>query len=154
MLYQGSGDDMTRKGFTLIEMIVVVAIIGFLVTITFPSLSGSLQKQNVRTARDAVASLHSKARAVSIRRGLRTTLHLTSGVVYITTSHPVTGVRDTIDTVQDIPDRFGVGFTTARDSLVFDARGIGTESSSTLIIVSQSGFSDSVSVSKIGRLVK
>ena len=144
---------MKRKGFTLIELIVVVGLIGFLSVLLFPTLAGTLQKQDVRAARDAVASLHGKARANAVRKGLNTTLHLTSGVIYITSAHPVTGVLDTLSGgVQNLATRWGVGWVTSRDSLVFDSRGLGIESSATTIIVSKSGFADTVEVSRIGRV--
>lgn len=50
-----------KKGFTLIEMLVVVAIIAILVAITVPAVSGALEK--AREATDA-ANLHS-AKAVA-----------------------------------------------------------------------------------------
>lgn len=146
---------MTRKGFTLIELIVVVGLIGLLAAMLIPTLGGTLQKQDVRSVRNVVASLHAKAKAVAVRRGLSTTLHLASGVVYITSAHPVTGVLDTVrGGVQDLATRWGVGWVTSRDSLVFDSRGLGIESSATTIIISKSGFADTLAISRIGTVVK
>jgi prepilin-type N-terminal cleavage/methylation domain-containing protein len=146
---------MTKNGFTLIELIVVVGLIGLLSTLMFPTLAGSLQKQDVRVARDAVASLHAKAKANAVRRGLSTTLHLAGGAIYITSTHPVTGALDTLSGgVQDLDLRWGVGLRTTRDDLVFDSRGLGTETSATTIVVSKSGFADTLTVSRIGSVVK
>ena len=149
---------MNTKGFTLIEIIVVLGLIGLLAAVAFRSLGPSFTAQQVRSARDQVASMHAKARANAIRRGSVTTLHLTSGNLMITSREPLTGNPDTIGAVYDVVAKYGVSFTMVssptRDSLVFDSRGIGTETSPTDIIVSRSGYTDTVTVSAVGRILK
>lgn len=51
-----------RKGFTLIELIVVIAIIGVLVAILVPSMLGYVRKSKISSANDAAASVQ---RAIS-----------------------------------------------------------------------------------------
>lgn len=146
---------MTRRGFTLIEIIVVIGLIGLMAVIGFRALGPSLSKQQVISARNEIAAMHSKAKANAIHRAMTTTLHLTSGYLMITSTEPVTSTPDTIGSIYDIVDKYGVRFTTSptRDSLVFDSRGIGTETASTLIIVSKDGHADTVSVSSVGRIL-
>ncbi len=147
---------MKTKGFTLIELLVVIGLIGVMATIAFRTLGGGFSKQQVRSARDQVASMHAKARANAIRRGSLTTLHLTNGNLLITSRAPLTGNPDTIGAIYDVVAKYGVSFTTSptRDSLVFDSRGIGTGTSTTNIIVSKSGHADTVTVSAVGRILK
>jgi prepilin-type N-terminal cleavage/methylation domain-containing protein len=142
------------EGFTLIELVVVLSIIGALVVFGVPTLVGSFDSQNVHSARDAVATVHGAARANAIRRGSSATFHVGSNSVFVTAAHPVTGVLDTIGDVRNLRNQYGVTLTSTRDSLVFDSRGLGTETSSTLIIVSKSGIADSIEISQIGRIVK
>ncbi len=145
---------MNRRGFTIIELIIVLSVLGTLILIGYPTLAVTLEKQNVRSARDVVAQMHGRARQSAISRGTRTTLRLTSGSLLITAAHPVTGALDTVTTPRDVVADYGVAFTTTRDSLVFDPRGMGTEGSNTVIVVSKAGYSDSLQISAIGRLRK
>ena len=145
---------MSRNAFTVIELIIVITVLGTLVLLGYPKLAGTLEKQDVRSARDVVAQMHSRARQNAISRGTRTTLRLQSGDLLITAAHPVTGALDTVTTPRDVVGDYGVAYTTSRDSLIFDPRGMGIEGSSTVIVVSKAGYSDSVEISAIGRLRK
>lgn len=57
----------TNKGFTLIEMMVVVGIIGVLSAISYPSLTGMVRKYNFRAAAYDVLMTVTQARGNAIR---------------------------------------------------------------------------------------
>src|SRR5438552_4788870 len=81
------GIAMRRSGFTTIEMVIVVVLIGIIAMIGFPKISKTLDKTNVRSARDAVGTLAGTARAAAIQRGCRTALHFTGNTAWVTTAN-------------------------------------------------------------------
>src|SRR5438309_409300 len=66
---------MKRSGFTTIEMVIVVVLIGLIAAIGFPKIRQSLDKANVRSARAAVGTLAATARAAAIQRGCPGVIH-------------------------------------------------------------------------------
>src|SRR5213594_1298758 len=102
---------MRRSGFTTIEMVIVVVLIGIIAMIGFPTISKTLDKTNVGTAR-----------AAAIQRGCRSVLHFTGNTVWVTTACPTT--VDTVSGVQDLYARFKVTMSASRDSVQYDPRGL------------------------------
>ncbi len=99
---------MRRSGFTTIEMVIVVVLIGIIAMFGFPKIRQALDKTNLRSARDAVGTLAATARAASVQRGCRSALHFTAtpSTVWVTTACPTK--VDTVSGVQDLTKRFKV----------------------------------------------
>lgn len=143
-----------RRGFTLIEMVMVILLVGIMMTVAISYLGTGSNKASVRGAMDAVASLQSVAKNSAIQRGR------TARLVFISASNKLlvvankssgTGV-DTVGKVEDLGTRFGVTFTTTTDTLVFTPRGIGSNSSGTTVIITKGTFKDTLTISAAGRL--
>lgn len=144
------------RGFTLIEVVMVVVLVGVLMSVALPFFRNATTKSSVRGAMDAMGSLHAVAKATSIQRGRITRLVFlpaSSVALVVASDASGTGV-DTVGAVEDLAERFGVSFTTTRDTLVFTPRGIGAELSGTTIIVSKVDFSDTITISAAGRLTR
>ena len=79
---------MQRSGFTTIEMVIVVVLIGLIAAIGFPKIRQSLDKANVRSARAAVGTLAAMARSAAIQRGCPGVIHFlaTNATVWVTTT--------------------------------------------------------------------
>ena len=59
----------TFPGTTLPELLIALAVLSILVTLTAPRLAGALDGHAVRGARDGAAALFSRARALALARG-------------------------------------------------------------------------------------
>lgn len=148
---------MSRSGFTTIEMLIVVAIIGIITLIGFPKIRRTLDKTSVRSARTAVGTLVATARAAAIQRGCVGVVHFTAtnATVWVTTNCAVK--VDTVSGVQKLATRFNVSMVATRDSLRFDPRGLSMDnlgSTNTVIRFTGSvgGNVDSTVVSPMGKV--
>ena len=147
---------MSRSGFTAIEMVIVVTLIGLIALIGFPKIRQSLDRTNVRSARDAVGTLAGTARAASIQRGCRSVLHFTANTVWVTTACPTK--VDTVSGVQDLYARFKVTMSASRDSVQYDPRGLSMDAFASNTVARLTGSvttnQDSVMINPIGKVVR
>ncbi|PYO38635.1 MAG: hypothetical protein DMD33_20660 [Gemmatimonadetes bacterium] len=149
---------MNRSGFTTIEMVIVVVIIGIIAAMTFPTIRRTLDKTNVRSARVAVGTLAATARAAAVQRGCRGTLHFTSATstVWVTTWCPPK--LDTVGSVQSLSTRFKVVMSASRDSVQYDPRGLSMDNFPSTTVVRLTGSiasnQDSVQINPIGKVVR
>ena len=60
-----------QEGFTLIELVTVLVILGVIAALALPSFEGMIQSQRVRTASESVLNGLQLARAEAIRRNAR-----------------------------------------------------------------------------------
>jgi prepilin-type N-terminal cleavage/methylation domain-containing protein len=143
-----------RRGFSFMELMVVVTMIGIMLAVALPYLRSSTSKASARGAADAVTALHSRARMAAISRGRSAKLVIPSGTnkVLVIASKVTTSGIDTLGKVVDLAGQYGVTITSTSDTVSFSPRGIGTFSSLITIIISKSGFSDTLKISRGGRL--
>ncbi|MEK6769230.1 MAG: GspH/FimT family pseudopilin [Gemmatimonadota bacterium] len=144
------------RGFTLIEMVMVVVLVGILMSVALPFFRTGSTKSSVRGAMDAIGSLHAVAKATAIQRGRFARLVMIPGsATALVVANRSTGtVLDTIGSVENLGTRFSITFTTTRDTLVFTPRGIGAELSGTTIIIIRGDFRDTITISAAGRLTR
>lgn len=147
---------VTQRGFSLIEVLTVMIMIGIVSALALPRLGNTLAHQDVRGARAYITAAHARARASAVSRGRRTAFAIKNGVIAIRSQHPMTGVNEIIGgAVDTVTERFGVTLSIdpiARDTLVFDPRGLGMETTTTTIIITKRGFSDTIDIAPLGRI--
>lgn len=143
------------RGFTLIELLLVIVIAGLLMGVAIPTFLKFSDKSALRSAGVAVSSLHARARIAAIQRGRNTRLKMsaTSNTMWIVSTNAAGTGLDTIGTVENLNSRFGITFTTTRDSLTFTPRGIGFETSGTTIILLKGTKADTLTVTAAGRML-
>jgi prepilin-type N-terminal cleavage/methylation domain-containing protein len=145
---------MGKRGFSFVEMMVVVALIGIMAAIGFPRIRDALLKQNVRSARAATQGLVVKTRAVAVARGCRATLHLASGGAMWVTACRLTGAGlDTLGLIEQMGTRYNVSVTPSRDSLVYDSRGLNSEFQQVVVRFSVSSLTDSTVINALGKVM-
>lgn len=139
----------------MIEMLLVIVIAGLMMGIAIPTFLRFSDRNALNSAAVAVSSLHARARLASIQRGRTTRLKMNkdqSKMWVVATNAAGTGL-DTVGSVENLNTRFGITFTTTRDSLTFTPRGIGYETSATTIILSKGTKADTLTVTAAGRMI-
>lgn len=149
---------MRRAGFTFIEILIVMIIIGVVAAIGIPRVRGAVQSQNVRSARAAVATMVAKARAAAVERGCRSSVQLRStGQAWVTSCRKTQigggATLDTLGGVDQVAARFSVTMTPSRDSIRFDPRGLNVDYTQTIVRFSSGSSSDSVVINQLGKVV-
>ncbi len=149
---------MRTKGFTTIEMVMVVVIIGVIAAVGFPRIRGALASQNVRSARAAAQTFVVKARAVAVQRGCRGTLHTPAdGRMWVTVCRVVPAAGSTVDTlgpIETLATRYNVTITPSRDSISFDARGLKINFERVRVTFVHGSITDSLVVNEVGKVVR
>jgi prepilin-type N-terminal cleavage/methylation domain-containing protein len=146
------------RGFSLVEMLMVVVIIGIMLRFGLPYFRTANTKADVRSAADLVSSLHATTKQAAVQRGRVSQLIMDrTNQTMVVVANKVTGSGvDTVGSVQSLSSRFGVAFSTSptRDTLMFTPRGLGVESSDTRIIIAKGSFRDTLIISSAGRLMR
>ncbi len=145
------------SGFSLIELLIVVTMVGILTAMVAPSIRRGMIRNEVFNARNAVANLYTTARLTGLQTTRRVVLKRSGNVVHIAAWPRLDGTggataRDTIGAVIDLNDRYGVTLTVNADSILIDPKGFGGATLNW--VVSRGGFSDSVRVNNLGVVLR
>lgn len=149
--------DSGRRGFSAIEMLIVMVLIGVMTAIALPFLRTGPSKSSVQGASSAIASYHAIARNAAIARGRTAILVLKTtapAMVLVVARRPGSSAVDTVGAVANLYVTFGVALTTTSDSVIFTPRGIGVSSSTTTVISTRGGVADTLTISAAGRLIR
>jgi len=144
------------SGFSVLELLMVVIIVGIMMAVAIPILRNSSPKTAVRGAGDEISRLYATARATSIQRGKTAWLVLnpTESTVMVTAMKVGAAGIDTIAKPDNLNTRYSVTFTDSNDQLVFTPRGIGANLTTTMVIISSTtgGIVDTVFIYPTGRI--
>ena len=146
----------SRSGFTLIEMLIVVSLMGLMGMFALPRLRGSTNSMSVRSARQQTAEMLIVARASAVRSGADSRFIRSGNVVRVVVDSSGTLVTIAArDLYTSLGVTLAVGGTAPRDTFRFSPRGqaIGLTGPATLRFTSGSSH-DSVCVSKLGKVAR
>jgi len=152
-------------GFSLVETLIVIVILGVVLAIAFPRLVRARARIDVTAAREAFGSAHSLARQVAGQYGRLGKLHLDPNgnsfwITIDTSSIPGLQILDTIRPVVDIDGQFGgVRVDAKPKTFCFDPRGLPTargacDLPNATIVFSRGRVADTVTISRLGRLLR
>ena len=138
-------------GFTVVELMLVVAIFGIVASIAFPKMRNATAQAGVRSAKQALAERVVVARAAAIRRN-RTAKFVRVG----NTTKIVVDSSGTLVTLEAARDAYalnGVTLSGVVDTITSDARGmaVGLTAAKT-IVVTRAGIRDSVCIDVLGKV--
>jgi prepilin-type N-terminal cleavage/methylation domain-containing protein len=151
-----------RRGFTLLEVIIVLALLAVIAAMGAPRLSAALRRRTTQTAADQFATAHSLARATAVRYGRVAQLHIDAGTrrfwVDVDTSANNIGQRATIWYTRDLTQPSLV-MASNRSLLCFDARGLplvlgACEAGDATVIFTMREKADTVTTAALGKILR
>jgi len=145
------------NGFTLIEMLIVLVIIGLSGLIALPKLNQAFAQSNVLSAKARLAALYNAARATAVSGNQTATLRINGNqvMVYATPRRKAPIGANTLDTIvrpTDLSSSFGVTLSGGYDSVRIASSGLGMDSAA--IVLTKYTSIDTLYISRYGRVLK
>jgi len=141
---------MNRRGFSLIELLIVIVLIGAISSFAIPLVRRGMEARRVAGARISITTMNAKARALAVQQSRVVRFIVSGNEIRLVSLHPVTGAVTVVEQ-RNLNTVYGVTVGTTRDTLVYDPRGLGLQNSSTTIAVSRpGGFADTVVITSLG----
>ena len=136
-----------RVGFTILEVLLVVTIIGVLTGVAIPRTRYALDRIAVNNAASDAAALLELARHLAMTRGERVSVDIDSAPARLT-------VRSGVDTIRRRDEKaiHGVRFAPSRSPVVYSQLGMGSGVSNLTLVVTRGSAAETVTVSRLGRV--
>jgi len=154
--------ETQRRGFTMIETVMVLTLVAIVAAIGAPKLTAALQRRTTASAADQFVLTHSLTRSTALRYGRVAQLHIDATLkrfwIDVDTSANGVGQRATIASVRDVSGD-GLVMTSTRALLCFDAGGIAStsgscESADVMVIFSDGATADTVATTALGKVLR
>lgn len=147
----------SRRGFTLVETVVVLIIASIAMAISLPKFAGMRDRMSVRSAKQQVTAYLATARAAAIRQSQSSQFHIVSSTIWSTVNQP-DGTNITVSKSVPLNTARGVtitlGGSSPSDSIMFDSRGMSSTGSSRTYVITRNSTKDSVCVSRLGLIAR
>ena len=143
------------NGFTLIETLIVLVIIGLAGLIALPRLNTAFAQSNVLSAKARLMALYSTARATAVSSNRTAVLRINGNQVYVYASPRRSAGAGTVDTIvrpSNLSTTYGVTLSGGVDSVRVASTGLGLDSAA--IVFTKYSAVDTVFISRYGRVLK
>jgi prepilin-type N-terminal cleavage/methylation domain-containing protein len=137
-----------QRGVTLVELVVVLALIGALVGWGIPRMSAGMDWLAVDTAAHEVASFYATARFAAGQHGTRVRVEFGKDTLRAVFE----GVHDSLFRAQSGPARHGVAFRTSKSVIRIGSSGYGWGASNTTLVFRRGLVAESLTTSRLGRM--
>ncbi len=137
-----------RQGFTLIEMAIVLVVVGILICMAAPRLTGYADRLAVRRAADETAAFYNRARIASVYRAVRVRVRFSSDSLLAVAE----GVPDSVVWRLPGPAKYGVWLAASRPETRLYPNGLGLGAANTKLVFRRGEAGDSLTISRLGRL--
>ncbi|MEJ7812947.1 MAG: GspH/FimT family pseudopilin [Gemmatimonadaceae bacterium] len=136
-----------RTGATLIELTVVIAIVAIMAAVGLPPLISAHDHASVRSATTDLVAVLARARHSAVLGGRRVAVRFDTAAARVL----VIAGADTLG-VHPLRATHGVSLATSRDSITYGPLGVGYGASNTTITLSRRAATDTVIISRLGRV--
>jgi type II secretory pathway pseudopilin PulG len=136
-----------RWGHTLLELVLVVTIIGLVSVAGVSALAQHLDRLEVRAAVAEAAGALARARDEALARHAPVSVRIDT--VRATLTLRARGARPV---EYALGHAHGVSLSTSRDSIAFDARGLGYGAANLTLVARRGAAADTLVVSRLGRV--
>ena len=146
---------MGRKGFSTIEMIIVVILIGIIASIGFPRLRRGLEKQRIRNTKALLATMVATARGTAIQRGCTARLNIATDSVWVTACGLVGNPppqNQLVGTAKRVKADVNITLTSTQPTITYDPRGMRLTFQPTTVRVIGPTYQDSVVINELGKV--
>ncbi len=140
------------SGFTLLELLIIVVLMGLVTAMVFPRMGGVRASAALRAARVQFASSLATARAAAVRFGRPAQLKRTGNNIQVRADTGGTGTFVSLGPSVPLDSQFSVTLGASVDSVVFGPRGLATNlsSSGAQFALVRGTIRDSVCLTRLG----
>ena len=139
-----------HRGFTLVEILVVITIVGILLSVVVPRYGSVAAAMRVHSAKQEMSSMLTQARATAIQTDRTVQVIRSNNLVTLVS---VNGAIRTTISQQDLGTQFGITLSSTKDTVGYDSRGMVAGNSVTLKFVVTNGVTrDSVCLMALGTI--
>jgi prepilin-type N-terminal cleavage/methylation domain-containing protein len=136
-----------RCGYTLVELVIVLAVLAGVCAIGIRAIGHQLDRVAVVNAIGEAAEAMARARDEALARHAMVSVHIdTAGRLLTLHTHGARLPRHALGHAH------GVSLATTRDSVVFDARGLGYGAANLTLVARRGSAAETLVVSRLGRL--
>ncbi len=147
-----------QRGFTLVEALLAIVILGMVVGLGFPRMSAATTRASIRGARTTLINMLAKARTAATQANRIALLKIGDNNAVILLRPrllPGAGDADTLGLIERLGESYGVTLTGTIDSVRFDPRGLGSGfGAGTTFEISRGGITETVTIDGLGRVAK